>query len=63
MDGESAEAESCLHRDEQVPERGTELCRRVLVAVLWIWQRADSASARQCTSVIIIVFVLFQTQA
>jgi len=27
VDGEGAEAEGRLHGDEQVPERGTELCR------------------------------------
>jgi len=33
LDGESAQAESCLHGDEQVPQRGTELRGRMLVAI------------------------------
>jgi len=33
VDGESAKAEGGLHGDEQISQRGTELCRRVLASI------------------------------
>jgi len=56
MDGEGAEAEGCLHGDEQVPQWGTELRRWVLVAVQWIWQCAGRAAACQCMFVCLSSF-------
>ena len=63
VDGESAKAEGGLHGDEQISQRGTELCRRVLASIRRIWQRAIRAAASQCmfmfTSVQVFVMCIF----